>query len=142
MAAAARSWRDRGASPKGGAMLETLPKEGRGTFSGILQEGYAMGSILASAAFALFFHWIGWRGLFILGATPAVLVFYVQARVQESPVWLEGARKRRARAAGVGEPAVAGAGRLWAFLPTFLFLVLLMTAFMSFSHGTQDVNSR
>jgi SHS family lactate transporter-like MFS transporter len=25
------------------------------------------------------------------------------------------------------------------FLPTFLFLVLLMTAFMSFSHGTQDV---
>jgi SHS family lactate transporter-like MFS transporter len=119
--------------------FETLPKEGRGTFSGILQEGYAMGSILASAAFALFFHWIGWRGLFILGATPAVLVFYVQARVQESPVWLEGARKRRARAAGVGEPAVAGAGRLWAFLPTFLFLVLLMTAFMSFSHGTQDV---
>ena len=119
--------------------FETLPKEGRGTFSGILQEGYAMGSILASAAFALFFHWIGWRGLFILGATPAGLGFYVQARVQESPVWLEGARKRRARAAGVGEPAVAGAGRLWAFLPTFLFLVLLMTAFMSFSHGTQDV---
>ena len=33
--------------------FETLPKEGRGTFSGILQEGYAMGSILASAAFAL-----------------------------------------------------------------------------------------
>src|ERR1039458_9956823 len=140
MAAAARSWRDRGASPKGGAMLETLPKEGRGTFSGILQEGYAMGSILASAAFALFFHWIGWRGLFILGATPAVLVFYVQARVQESPVWLEGARKRRERAAaGLGNSPEAGAaGRLLAFLPTFLFLVLLMTAFMSFSHGTQD----
>jgi SHS family lactate transporter-like MFS transporter len=128
-----------------------LPKEGRGTFSGILQEGYAMGSILASAAFALFFHGfgflglavpgIGWRGLFILGATPAVLVFYVQARVQESPVWLEGARKRRERAAaGLGNSPEAGAaGRLLAFLPTFLFLVLLMTAFMSFSHGTQDV---
>ena len=29
--------------------FETLPKEGRGTFSGILQEGYAMGSILASS---------------------------------------------------------------------------------------------
>jgi len=40
-----------------------------------------MGSILASAAFALFFHWIGWRGLFILGSMPALLVFYVQARV-------------------------------------------------------------
>ena len=45
--------------------FETLPKEGRGMFSGILQEGYAMGSILASAAFALLFERIGWRGLFI-----------------------------------------------------------------------------
>jgi SHS family lactate transporter-like MFS transporter len=117
--------------------FETLPKEGRGAFSGILQEGYATGSILASAAFALFFHWIGWRGLFMLGAAPALLVFYVQARVKESPVWLEGARKRLAQAAGVGRPALSG--NLLAFLPTFLFLVLLMTAFMSFSHGTQDV---
>ena len=118
-------------------VFETLPKEGRGTFSGILQEGYAMGSILASAAFALLFHWVGWRGLFILGAMPALLVFYVQARVSESPVWLEGARKRKLRAAGLGRPAAAA--NLLAFLPTFLFLVLLMTAFMSFSHGTQDV---
>ena len=98
--------------------FETLPKEGRGTFSGILQEGYAMGSILASAAFALFFHGfalaglavpgIGWRGLFMLGSTPALLVFYVQARVAESPAWLAGARsiagrlrQRRARAGSV-----------------------------------------
>ena len=36
-------------------VFETLPREGRGTFSGILQEGYAMGSILASGAYALFF---------------------------------------------------------------------------------------
>ncbi len=120
--------------------FETLPKEGRGTFSGILQEGYAAGSILASAAFALFFHSIGWRGLFMLGAAPALLVFYVQARVAESPVWLEGARKRRARAAGADEALlVAPPSGLLKFLPTFLFLVLLMTAFMSFSHGTQDL---
>src|ERR1035441_9182106 len=66
-------------------VFETLPAEGRGGFSGILQEGYAMGSILASAAFALFFHAIGWRGLFILGASPALLGFYVQARVKEWP---------------------------------------------------------
>ena len=120
--------------------FETLPKEGRGTFSGVLQEGYAMGSILASAAFALFFHWIGWRGLFILGAAPALLVFYVQARGGESPVWLAGAKERLARQAGGGRRAGAGTwAMLLKFLPTFLFLVLLMTAFMSFSHGTQDV---
>ena len=127
--------------------FETLPTEGRGVFSGILQEGYAVGSILASAMFGLLyagFHWhgisvpgIGWRGLFILGSTPALLAFYVQARVQESPVWLAGARKRRSRAAVSGEAAQTRL--LLQFLPTFLFLILLMTAFMSFSHGTQDV---
>jgi SHS family lactate transporter-like MFS transporter len=114
--------------------FESLPVKGRGTFSGILQEGYALGSILASAAFALFFHWIGWRGLFMLGATPALLTFYVLTSVEESPVWLAGARKRLARGIGPAIPA-----NLLAFLPTFLFLVLLMTAFMSLSHGTQDV---
>ena len=131
-------------------VFETLPKEGRGTFSGILQEGYAAGSILASGAFALFFNGfvlgglhvpgIGWRGLFILGSLPALLVFYVQARVEESPVWLAGAKVRADRTAGAhgAEKQKTGA-LLKKFLPTFLFLVLLMTAFMSFSHGTQDV---
>jgi MFS transporter, SHS family, lactate transporter len=131
-------------------VFETLPKEGRGTFSGILQEGYAMGSILAGGAFALFFNGftlgglhvpgIGWRGLFILGSVPALLVFYVQARVAESPVWLAGAKQRAERAAGVSAKGNIGtAALLKKFLPTFLFLILLMTAFMSFSHGTQDV---
>jgi SHS family lactate transporter-like MFS transporter len=118
--------------------FESLPKEGRGAFSGLLQEGYALGSILASAAFALLFQHIGWRGLFILGASPAVLVFYVQAKVAESPVWLAGAKKRIEREA-MGSAAPVIPHNLMAFLPTFLFLVVLMTAFMSFSHGTQDV---
>jgi len=131
-------------------VFEALPKEGRGTFSGILQEGYAAGSILASGAFALFFNGfavaglhvpgIGWRGLFILGSVPALLVFYVQASVSESPVWLAGAKMRADRAAGASRAEGQKTGPLLAkFLPTFLFLVLLMTAFMSFSHGTQDV---
>jgi SHS family lactate transporter-like MFS transporter len=140
--------------------FETLPTEGRGVFSGILQEGYALGSILAAGAFALFFNGfilpglhfqglalpglhvpgIGWRGLFILGAMPALLVLYVRMQVEESPVWLEGKKQRLARSAGDALSARAGnLTRVLAFLPTFLFLVLLMTAFMSFSHGTQDV---
>ncbi len=128
-------------------VFETLPRDGRGTFSGILQEGYAVGSILASAAFGLLFagfHWhgvsipgIGWRGLFIVGSTPAFLALYIQARVDESPVWLAGAKKRMARAAL--HTGGAWPRQVFEFLPTFLFLVILMTAFMSFSHGTQDV---
>jgi MFS transporter, SHS family, lactate transporter len=117
--------------------FETLPKEGRGAFSGILQEGYAFGSILASGAFALFFHRIGWRGLFMLGALPALLVFYVQARVQESPVWLAQARKHKVES--VGTHVARQSEQLKKFLPRFLFLILLMTAFMTLSHGTQDV---
>jgi MFS transporter, SHS family, lactate transporter len=117
--------------------FESLPREGRGMFSGILQEGYALGSILASAAFGLLFQIIGWRGLFILGSLPALLVVFVLVRVPESPVWLAGAKKRVAhRALGSATPA---AGNLLAFMPTFIYLILLMTAFMSFSHGTQDV---
>jgi SHS family lactate transporter-like MFS transporter len=130
--------------------FETLPTEGRGVFSGILQEGYALGSILAAGAFALFFNGfnlqglhvpgIGWRGLFILSALPALLVLYVRMRVEESPVWLEGKKKRLARSTGDTRITKAEElARLLAFLPTFLFLILLMTAFMSFSHGTQDV---
>jgi SHS family lactate transporter-like MFS transporter len=117
--------------------FESLPTEGRGGFSGILQEGYAFGSILASAAFALLFHSIGWRGLFMIGASPALLVFYVQARVEESPVWLAADRKRRSEPSG--ESYARKLASLKSFLPTFLFLIVLMTAFMSFSHGTQDV---
>jgi SHS family lactate transporter-like MFS transporter len=117
--------------------FETLPKEGRGGFSGILQEGYAFGSILASGAFALFFHSIGWRGLFILGAAPALLVFYVQARVGESPVWLARQQKKREQLHRPVE--IKHSKPLISFLPTFLFLILLMTAFMTLSHGTQDV---
>jgi SHS family lactate transporter-like MFS transporter len=127
--------------------FESLPTEGRGVFSGILQEGYAAGSILASAAFALLYagiHWhgiaipgIGWRGLFMVGSAPALLAFYVQARVPESPVWLAGAEQRR-KAAGMERTGLIPA-HLREFAPTFLFLILLMTAFMSFSHGTQDV---
>ncbi|MGA3346906.1 MAG: MFS transporter [Terracidiphilus sp.] len=88
--------------------FETLPAQGRGTFSGILQEGYAMGSILAAGAFGLFFHAIGWRGLFIVSALPALLVLFVLARVEESPVWFEGRRKRLALSARDVGSAKAG----------------------------------
>jgi len=114
--------------------FETLPKEGRGMFSGLLQEGYAVGYLLASAAFGLLFDRIGWRGLFILGAAPALLVFFVQTGVEESPVWLEG---RRLRQVGTPRPPIWASLRSYA--PTFLFLIVLMSAFCSFSHGTQDI---
>jgi MFS transporter, SHS family, lactate transporter len=122
--------------------FETLPKEGRGVFSGLLQEGYAVGYLLAAAFYGLLFNgihvggWvlpIGWRGLFIVGAAPALLVFFVESRVEESPAWIEA---RRRKAAQTEKPPLLR--NLMAYAPTFLFVVLLMSAFCSFSHGTQD----
>ena len=114
--------------------FETLPKEGRGFFSGVLQEGYAIGYLLAAGAFGLGFRWLGWRGLFALGAVPVLLVPFVLRGVSESPVWLE-MRTRKAAKRAWPERVKA----LREHLPVLVFLIVLMTAFTGFSHGTQDI---
>ena len=68
--------------------METLPTEARGLFSGILQQGYAFGYLLAAIVYWMVFPFFGWRGLFAAGALPAVLVLCIRAHVPESPVWL------------------------------------------------------
>jgi MFS transporter, SHS family, lactate transporter len=126
--------------------FETLPTEGRGFFSGLLQEGYAVGYLAAAAAYALLFplfaqmswhgHTVGWRGMFIVGAAPALLVFYIGWKVEESPVWRNRDSKKTADP-GAAKPGLVSGIRQYAL--TFLFLVLLMTCFNAFSHGTQDL---
>ena len=75
--------------------MESLPTQARGLFSGILQQGYAFGYLLAAVVYWIIFPIFGWRGLFIAGALPALLVIYIRAHVPESPVW---ERNRRPRA--------------------------------------------
>ena len=122
--------------------FETLPAKGRGFFSGLLQEGYVIGNLLAAAIYGLLFPhlhgtgmWTGWRVLFMIGALPAGLAFYLRFRVQESPTWLAA---REAKRLGTASPRFEW-GKLVQYLPSFLFLVVLMTAMTSFSHGTQDL---
>lgn len=117
--------------------FETLPKEGRGFFSGLLQEGYAVGYLMAAAAYGALFHHIGWRGLFIVGSLPVFLVFYLGMKVEESPVWKE---RRLEHAARTHKQRYAGLGAgIRQYAPTFAFLIVLMTCFTAFSHGTQDL---
>ena len=121
--------------------FETLPKEGRGFFSGLLQEGYAVGYLVAAAVYAALYkpfthmmwhgHVVGWRGLFVIGALPALLVLYIGLKVEESPVWRAGHSKART--------AMSAASGIRQYGVTFLFVILLMTGFNSFSHGTQDL---
>src|ERR1700751_2094819 len=70
--------------------FETLPAEGRGFFSGLLQEGYVVGYLLAALVYRTLFPSIGWRGMFVIGALPAFLVIYIRTQVEESPAWLQG----------------------------------------------------
>ncbi len=115
------------------ALEELLPAKGRGFFSGLLQEGYVIGYLLASFMFWAAFDTLGWRGMFIASSASALLVLYIRYGVEESPApWLAGATAKRASAADI-----------WAavknYFPTLGYLVLLMACFNAFSHGSQDM---
>jgi SHS family lactate transporter-like MFS transporter len=111
--------------------MESLPTQTRGLFSGILQQGYAVGYLLAALVYWVVFPRFGWRGLFIAGALPAFLVIYIRARVPESPVW----QRDRARE----KPRLRMSTFFKQHGALFLYAVLLMTAFNYMSHGTQDL---
>jgi SHS family lactate transporter-like MFS transporter len=112
--------------------FETLPAKNRGFFSGLLQEGYVVGYLLAALMYGTVFHFIGWRGMFVIGALPAFLVIYIRTKVDESPAWKQG------RGAAVGVQRNLGKD-IVKYLGTFVFLTVLMFAFNLYSHGTQDV---
>jgi MFS transporter, SHS family, lactate transporter len=110
-------------------VMESIPPKLRGPVSGLLQGGYPSGYFVASLVFYLLFDRIGWRGMFFVGIAPALLVLLIRIHVKESPVF-EARRGKRAV-----NPIVELA-RNWKIA---LYLVVLMTAFNFFSHGTQDL---
>ena len=111
--------------------MESIPQSSRGTISGLLQAGYPSGYLLASIAYGLFFTTIGWRGMFMLGALPALLVLYIRRDVDEFPAFVEHKASGQVKV-GLFD-ILRRQGRL------FLYAVVLMTAFNFFSHGTQDL---
>ncbi|MEY2543509.1 MAG: transporter, family, lactate transporter [Verrucomicrobiota bacterium] len=111
--------------------MESLPTQARGLFSGILQQGYAVGYLLAALVYWIVFPHFGWRGLFIAGAFPAFLVIYIRARVPESPVW----QRQRAEQ----KPRLKMSIFIRQHGALFIYAALLMTAFNYMSHGTQDL---
>ena len=111
--------------------FETLPVEGRGFFSGVLQEGYVVGYLFAALVYGTLFPILGWRGMFVVGALPAFLVIYIRKNVAESPAWVQGRTAKRSQARLSHD--------IRAHWKRFLFLVVLMFGFNSFSHGTQDL---
>jgi SHS family lactate transporter-like MFS transporter len=114
--------------------MEKIPARRRGFFSGILQEGYATGYLLAALAYLLVHSVLGlsWRWLFALSIIPALISLLIRARVKESEVW----QTTRARVTRVGIRQVLFNAKI---VRRFIYLVVLMTAFNWMSHGTQDI---
>jgi SHS family lactate transporter-like MFS transporter len=107
--------------------MESIPPHARGFVSGLLQSGYPTGYFLASIVYGLLYQYIGWRGMFMVGVLPALLVFYIRRTVPESPTW---------------KPTTARSNTLAVLKSHWrlgIYAVLLMTAFNFFSHGTQDL---
>jgi len=111
--------------------MESVRQESRGMVSGLLQSGYPTGYLLASVVYGLVYNTIGWRGMFMVGALPALLVLYIRRYVPESPGW----NAQRARQGNI----LSVLARHWG---TALYAIVLMTAFNFFSHGTQDIYPR
>jgi SHS family lactate transporter-like MFS transporter len=109
--------------------MEKVPAKFRGILSGLLQEGYAFGYLLAALAYKFVFPHYGWRPLFFIGGLPAILAIFVRLSVTESEVW----EKNKADSWG---NLFRGLMKHW---PIFLYLVALMTMMNLASHGTQDL---
>jgi SHS family lactate transporter-like MFS transporter len=109
--------------------MESIPAKWRGPVSGLLQAGYPTGYLLASLLF-LTLPYIGWRGMFMVGVLPALLVLYIRRNVPESPDWL---------AHSQAEHKIS----MWTVLRQHtglvIFAVAVMMAFNFFSHGSQDL---
>jgi MFS transporter, SHS family, lactate transporter len=109
--------------------MEKVPPRLRGVLSGLLQEGYAAGYLLAAICYFFVFERWGWRPMFFIGGLPALLALFVRFRVKESEVW----RKTRHESWGQLGRAIASHWKL------FLYLTLLMMMMNFVSHGTQDM---
>jgi SHS family lactate transporter-like MFS transporter len=107
--------------------MESVPAKWRGILSGLLQEGYALGYLLAAVAYFTAFPRWGWRSLFFIGGLPALLTLFIRAKVKESEAW------HRSR---TDWPSYRRA--IFGNWKRFLYLVLLMAMMNFISHGTQD----
>ena len=108
--------------------MESIPAKWRGLVSGFLQEGYALGFLLAAGAYRFVYpHW-GWRPLFFVGGLPALLTLFVRAKVKEPEAW----HRSRTDWATYKRTMFGNWQR-------FAYLVVLMAMANFISHGTQDM---
>src|SRR5205814_8553998 len=77
-------------------VTETWPSQHRGKALGVVHSFWAIGYAVAALATGLILPRWGWRGVFFVGAVPALITLWIRRSVEEPAIWREG----RHRAAG------------------------------------------
>lgn len=123
--------------------LENLPVELRGLASGVLQQGYACGYLVAAVVNLTVVAHHGWRSLFYFGACISALAALVRALVPESEVFLKAKELEKEKGTTTGKKTKIFLRETKEMLKHHwkrcIYAVLLMTGFNFLSHGSQDL---
>lgn len=124
--------------------LENIPVEARGIASGIIQQGYAVGYLIATIINLYLVPHTSWRALFWTASGISAFAAVFRALLPESEVFLRARREKQA------EPDGPGQTRTRIFLHEVkqmlknhwlrcIYVVMLMSGFGFLSHGSQDL---
>ncbi|WRT64691.1 uncharacterized protein IL334_001625 [Kwoniella shivajii] len=125
--------------------LENVPAEARGLLSGMMQQGYAVGYLLAAVINLTIVQYSKphWRTIYFFGAGFSFLAACVRACLPESRQFLIAREEAKARGLTAKETTRNFLGELGAMFRTnwlrWIWAVCLMTFFNFFSHGSQDL---
>ncbi|THU79066.1 MFS general substrate transporter [Dendrothele bispora CBS 962.96] len=132
--------------------LENLPVEARGLASGVLQQGYAVGYLIAAVIELTLvpdkteaLNGDGWRSLFWLASGISLFAAILRSFLPESEVFIRAKAEARAKGQGADTSSktrifIRETGKMlkqhWLLC---IYAVLLMTGFNFLSHGSQDL---
>ncbi|EIE92441.1 hypothetical protein RO3G_16963 [Rhizopus delemar RA 99-880] len=117
--------------------LESLPVEARGLFSGIYQQGYATGYLLATLAnYAVTETNSTWRILFWTGAVLAVIALIMRFWIPESETFIRRKNARKILGRSIWKELKTAVRLHWLRM---IYMVILMAFMNFFSHGSQDL---
>ncbi|WP_427919189.1 MFS transporter [Streptomyces sp. cg40] len=97
----------------GTAVAESVPERLRVRLGGLLHSATYLGAILTGVLYLAAGHALGWRGMFLIGLAPALLVLFLRLGVKE-PERFETHRRQTTGETGQGSTS------LWAPLRTIL----------------------
>jgi MFS family permease len=101
---------------------ESFPARHRGKALAFVQSSWAIGYGIAAAVNLVVMPIWGWRGVFFVGVLPALLVVWIQRRIEEPEIWTRSHQSDRGRIGALFAPG-------YAKLTVFLTLMNACTLF-------------